>query len=46
MSVFKKKSWLENLFVLVLISVFAGATAGLAVGFVTGRSPSTTSAAH
>ena len=46
MSVSQKKSLLENLIVVVLISVLAGTAGGLAVGFITRQVTSTTSAAR
>jgi len=38
-----KTSIFENIIVLALIGILAGAVAGLGVGAMTGRSPSTTS---
>ena len=42
----KKRSLLENVFVLILVGVLAGVAAGAAVGIVTGKTASTNSAAH
>jgi hypothetical protein len=44
-----KKTWMENLLVLALMGILAGAAGGLAIGIVTGRpssSSSTTSTAR
>jgi type II secretory pathway pseudopilin PulG len=44
MQAIKKKSILENLMVLVLVGLLAGAAGAGAVGYITGRSTSSSSA--
>jgi len=44
-----KKTWIENIFILALMGLLAGAAGGLAIGIVTGHpssSSSTTSTAR
>jgi len=46
MATAKKKSLLENVAVLIIVAVLAGVAGGSAVGFITGKSTSSTSTAH